>query len=100
MQSAPCINVWIMAKTGKMDHLKDDEGFQASMRVMSALGMDNIEFNTKTAEPLEEQFWSQFDGMYDLTEVNMKEELPMIVTDPSNRAAIEAILAQDQQKIE
>ena len=100
MQSAPCINVWIMAKTGKMDHLKDDEGFQASMRVMSALGMDAVEFNFKTAEPLEHQFWEQFDGMYELTEASMKEDLPMIVTDPSNRAAIEAILSQDQEKLE
>merc|ERR1712127_245801 len=72
MQSAPCINVWIMAKSGKMDHLKDDEGFQASMRVMSALGMDAVEFNFKSAEPLEEQFWQQFDGMYELTEASRR----------------------------
>ncbi len=67
---------------------------------MSALGMDAVEFNFKTAEPLEHQFWEQFDGMYELTEASMKEDLPMIVTDPSNRAAIEATLSQDQEKLE
>lgn len=89
-----------MAKTGKLDHLKNDEGFLATMRCMKAMGMDAVEFNHKSAEPLEEQFWTQFDGMFDLTEASMKEDLPLIVTDPSNRAALEAVLNQHQEKLE
>lgn len=100
MQSAPCLNIWIMAKTGKLDHLKEDAGFQATMRVMDKLGLNAVEFNDKSAEPLEEQFWKQFDGMYDLTEAGMQSDLPLLTTDPNNKAAIEAILAQHQEKLE
>ena len=89
-----------MAKSGKLDHLKNDEGYQATMRVMKAMGMDAVEFNHKSAEPLVEQFWTQFDGMFDLTEAGMKEDLPLIVTDPNNRAALEAVLNQHQEKLE
>lgn len=100
MQNAPCLNIWIMAKTGKLDHLKDDAGYQATMRVMSALGLDAVEFNFKTTEPLEDQFWKQFDGMYELSEGGLKADLPLIATDPNDKAAIEAVLAQHQDKLE
>lgn len=83
-----------------MDHLKDDEGFQAAMRVMEAMGFDTMEFNHLSAEPLEEQFWNQFDGMYDLTELQMKEDLHLIVTDPSNRTKVEALLAHHDNQLE
>jgi len=100
LHNTPCFNLWIMAKQGKFDHLKDDEGFQATMRVMSAMGMDAVEFNDKSAQPYEEQFWAQFDGIYELTEAKMKQDLPLFVTDPSNQAKVEAILAQQQAQIE
>lgn len=70
------------------------------MRVMDKLGLNAVEFNDKSAEPLEEQFWKQFDGMYDLTEAGMQSDLPLLTTDPNNKAAIEAILAQHQEKLE
>lgn len=100
MQSAPCLNIWIMARTGKLDHLADDEGFQATQRVMEALGLNHIDFNFKSTEPLESQFWKQFDGLYDLSEAGMKEELPTLTCDPNNAAAMEALMAQHQEKLE
>jgi len=100
MHSAPCFNLYIMARSGKFDHMKDDEGFQATMRVMSAMGLDAVEFNTKSTEPLEDQFWTQFDGMYDLTEAKMKDDIDLFVTDPTNQAKVEAIMAQHQERLE
>jgi len=100
LNNTPCFNLYIMAKSGKFDHMQDDAGFQATMRVMSAMGMDAVEFNHKSAQPLEEQFWEQFDGIYDLTEAKMKKDLPLFVTDPSNQAKVDAILAQQQAQLE
>jgi len=99
-QQSPCLNIWIMAKSGKLEHMREDADFQATMRVMSAMGLDNVEFNFKSTQPLEDQFWNQFDGMYELSEEGMKSDLPIMVTDPSNRAAVEAIIAQQQEKLE
>jgi len=59
---------------------------------MTAVGMNQIEFNTKTAEPYELQFWRNLDGIYQLSEIGMKKQLPYFVTDPSNRMKVEAIL--------
>ena len=53
-----------MAKTGKLTHLEGNEGFQATMRVLNALGIGSIEFDHKTAKPVEEQFWDAFDEVY------------------------------------
>jgi len=79
-----CFNVYIMARCGLLDHMQSDAGFQATMHVMDTMGLGAVEFNDKTAMPTEEQFWSQFDGVYELTEAELKRELPNIVTDPSN----------------
>lgn len=95
LNSTPAFNIYIMARQGQLAHLQNDAGFQATMKVMGQLGLDAMEFDTKhTAEPLEEQFWNQFDGIYDLTEQEMKDELPLIITDPSNRAQVEAIMKE------
>jgi len=54
LNGTPAFTLFISAKLGKLEHLKDDAGYQATSRVLSALGFDNIQFNTKTAEPVEE----------------------------------------------
>jgi len=64
------------------------------MRVMNALGFETMEFSDKTAMPMEEQFWEQYDGIYSLTEEGMKNELPNMITDPQNRVAVQALLAE------
>ena len=68
MTGYPSISIYVMAKTGKLTHLENNEGFQATMRVMETLGLGAIEFDLTSAQPAEEQFWGQFDGVYELTE--------------------------------
>lgn len=82
-----------MAKSGKLTHLEGHEGFQATMRVLNALGIGTIEFDHTTAKPVEEQFWDAFDEVYQLSENDMRKKLPYIVTDPNNRAKVEALLS-------
>jgi len=86
-------SVYIMARNGLLDHLQASEGYQATMRVMDTMGLGAVSFCDKTARPTEEQFWKQFDGVYDLNEAEMKRELPNIVTDPSNLEKVNALLA-------
>jgi hypothetical protein len=93
MSGVPTVNIYIMAKTGKLDHLEGNEGFQATMRVLKALGIGEIEFDHTTAKPVEEQFWASFDTVYNLSEKDMREKLPYFVTDPNNRAKVEALLS-------
>lgn len=93
LTGTPSFNLYIMARNGQISHLSGDAGYQATMRVMEALGMDLIELSTKTACPMEEQFWGQFDGLCGLTEGGMRDELPNFITDPNNRVAVEALLA-------
>lgn len=99
MNGSPAFNIYIMARQGKLKHLAEDAGFQATMRVLTAMGFDTVEFTNKSSMPLEEQFWEQFDGMYDLSEKEMKQDLDLFVTDPNNRAKVEAILAQHQVQL-
>jgi hypothetical protein len=43
--------------------------------------------------PYEQQFWEQFDIVMGLSEDEMRQELPNFITDPSNQAKVEALLA-------
>lgn len=89
----PTFNIYILAKTGKLDYMKGDAAFETAMKVFTALGFDNIELTNKTAEPYEEQFWNGFDGLYNLTEAELKQDLQLIITDPNNRAKVQALMA-------
>ena len=60
---------------------------------MEQLGMGNVELTRTTSQPYEEQFWEQFDVIMGLNEEEMKKELPNFVTDPSNKAKVDALLA-------
>jgi hypothetical protein len=62
------------------------------MKVLKTMGLDAVEFNHNTAQPLEEQFWDQFDGVFNLTEAEMRSDLPLFITDPNNRARVEALI--------
>lgn len=92
-------SVYIMGRLGLLEHMAADEGFQATMRVMDTMGLGACDFNEFTAMPTEEQFWQQFDGIYELTEAEMKRELPNIVTDPSNLSKVNALLEGHTQQI-
>jgi hypothetical protein len=100
MNSAPSFSLYVMARNGQLPHMENDEGLQATHRVMNAIGLDQIQFDRMTAQPREEQFWDQFDAIYELSESNMREELPLIVVNPADKAKIEAMLAESQQLTE
>jgi len=42
------------------------------MRVLDTMGLNVVEFNKHTAMPVEEQFWEQFDIIFDLSEKEMR----------------------------
>ena len=81
-----------MAKNGLRPDLATEEAFLTTDKVMTAVGMNKIPADLKTAEPFETQFWNNFDGQFNLTEISMREELPYFITDPSNRMKVEAIM--------
>jgi protein-tyrosine-phosphatase len=59
---------------------------------MNKLGLDQIVVNTDTAQPWEEQWWEQFDAIMDLSEEEMRREVPFFVADPRNQAQVQALL--------
>jgi hypothetical protein len=76
-----------------------NEDFEAAQRVMEALGLSKVEIDTKTAQPYEEQFWDQFDVIFELSEDGLQRELPAFVTDPSNKAKVEALIANRKYSV-
>ena len=50
-------SLFILAKSGKLAHLENDEGYQATMRVLDQLNLSGVEFTQTTSMPVEEQFW-------------------------------------------
>ena len=96
MTNTPTFSLFILAKSGNLSHLERDEGYQATLRVMEALDLGNLEFTQTTAMPVEEQFWQQFDGFQQLTESSMRKELPNFITDPANLAKVTAMLEEGE----
>lgn len=91
-QDAPAFHLIIMAKQGQLEHMREDADFQAALRVMEALGFDAMEIDTSnTAKPAHQQFWEQFDEIFELTEATMREDLDTFIADPTNRAKFEAM---------
>jgi len=79
-------------KQGLRPDLENTEAYLATDRVMEAIGMCQIPITKLTAESFEDQFWTNFDGQQGLTELQMREELPFFITDPSNRMKVEALM--------
>ena len=79
------------AKCGARPALREDEGYKAADKVMAAVGMD-LPISLTTAMDPEMQFWSNVDNTFHLTEVGMKKDLAIMITDPSNRMKVEAIM--------
>ena len=86
------VQQYVLAKQGMRPDLANDEDFLTTDKVMTAIGMTEIPLSNLTAEPYEVQFWSNFDGQFNLTEIQMREELPYFITDPTNRMKVEAIM--------
>lgn len=81
-----------MAKNGLRPDLANNESYLTTDKVMTAIGMTAESVSLLTAEPLEQQFWNKFDIQHSLTEIKMREELPMFIVDPTNRQKVEAIM--------
>ena len=86
------VQQYVLAKQGMRPDLANDEDFLTTDKVMTAIGMTEIPLSNLTAEPYEVQFWSNFDGQFNLTEIQMREELLYFITDPTNRMKVEAIM--------
>lgn len=99
LSSQPTFTTYLYAKLGKLPHIANTADFQAAQRVMEKVGLDSIEIDRKSAQPYEEQFWEQYDVIQNLSEEEMKKELPVFITDPSNQAKVEAILQDRRSSI-
>lgn len=93
LNGSPTLTTYLYARLGQLSHLENDADYQATQRVMEKLGLDHIDIDRKTAQPYEEQFWEQYDIIQELSEEEMRRELPGFVTDPANKARVEALLA-------
>ena len=49
MTGHPTFSIYLMARAGELDHLQNDEGFKATMRVLEAMGLGTIQFDDKSA---------------------------------------------------
>lgn len=83
---------YIYTKAGLRPALENDEGYLAADRVMTAVGMNQIAVDLNTAEDPETQFWTNVNQTFSLTETGLKKDLAIMVTDPSNRMKVEAIM--------
>ena len=86
-----------LAKAGLLPHLAHDEGYLATDRVMDAIGMGAYPPDRTTAEPFEDQFWSNLDGHLNLTDEGMRSELPAI-TGPSGERA-QALMGEETRQL-
>jgi hypothetical protein len=93
------VSSFVYAKAGLRPDVASSEEFAATDRVMSAVGMNEVEISMLTAEDLETQFWNNLDATYNLTETGLREELPYFITDPSNRMKVEAIMEGRQEQL-
>ena len=50
--------------------------------------------------PWAEQWWEQFDAIMELSEEEMVTEVPFFVTDPRNRAQVDALIEGRQEQLE
>ena len=70
----------------------EDESFESFKKVLEAVGLGKFEFNSSTPEPLECQLIAHIDAVFDVKEKDLNQALPFIVSDPRERAKIEALL--------
>ena len=82
--------MYSLAERGLLGDISNEPSYEAFMKVLKWVGLDNVKFDNTTAEPHEEQFWNQFDNIFDLKEKDMREQLELFVTDPRHQAKIEA----------
>ena len=86
------VTEYIYTKYGARPDLAEDEGFLATDRVMTAIGMNQVEYTKLTAQDPEGQFWRQVNNVFTLSEAGLKQELAIMITDPANKMKVDAIM--------
>lgn len=75
----PSPSLLAMAQKGLLGDVQNEPSYEAFTKVLKWLGLDNVEFDNTTSQPVEEQFFEQFDDIFELTEAEMREHLPLFV---------------------
>ena len=94
---APSLTTYLYARLGRLPDIEQNADYQVTQKVFEKLGLNHINVDNLTAQPYEEQFWDQYDILQQLTDEEFRQDLPLMVTDPSNRAKVEALL--DDRKV-
>lgn len=87
----PSASMYSLAQRGLLGDVSNEPSFQSFTKILKWLGLDNVEFDNTTSQPHEEQFWNQFDNIFDLRESEMEEHLQVFITDPRHESKIAAI---------
>lgn len=86
----PSANMYSLAQRGLLGDVSNEPSYEAFTKILKWVGLDNITFTDTTAQPQEEQFWSQFDAIFQLNEEDLNRYLDVIVSDPATQAKIAA----------
>ena len=76
------LNLYFWGKHDKLGDVSDHGDYQATARVMEKLGLEGVTINFNSTQAHEEQFWDQYDYLMELSEKDLRKQLPYIVTDP------------------
>jgi len=79
-QGLPSANMWSLAQRGLLGDVTQDPSYESFSKILKWLGLDNVEINPATAQPVEEQFWEQFDGIFELSEKEMNHHIELFLT--------------------
>lgn len=85
----PSANLISMGQKGL---LGDDGSFESLLKVLKIIRLEGIEFDTTTTKPLDKQLIEYFDAAYDVKEADVIQALPVIITDPRERAKVISLL--------
>ena len=76
----PSASLWALGQTGNLNGI--DAGSQESFQtVLKALGLDAITYDNLSSEPADSQFWNQYDDIFDLSEQELEEHLPLFLSE-------------------
>lgn len=87
----PSATLFAAAKRGLLGDVSQEPSFESFKKIMKLLSLDKVEIRSNTSQPVEEQFWDQFDQIFDLKDEDMHRYLPLFVTDARDQAKIEAL---------
>jgi len=94
------VSQYVQGLAGARPDLAQSEGFQAAQRVFAAIGLGDFQPDKTTAEIFDHQFWTEFDSQFELTELSMREDLPNLIANPTNRMKVEALMEESHQQLQ